>query len=76
MGRTGRLFAHQFFETKPDIVSTAKAIAGGFPLGACLATKNSASVLLIFLQKIFIQSMKFFQFWQNYLKKIVYRASQ
>ena len=28
---------------KPDIVSTAKAIAGGFPLGACLATKNSAS---------------------------------
>ena len=43
MGRTGKLFAHQFYETKPDIVSTAKAIAGGFPLGACLATKNSAS---------------------------------
>jgi acetylornithine/succinyldiaminopimelate/putrescine aminotransferase len=43
MGRTGKLFAHQFYDTKPDIVSTAKAIAGGFPLGACLATKNSAS---------------------------------
>jgi acetylornithine/N-succinyldiaminopimelate aminotransferase len=42
MGRTGKLFAHEFFEVKPDIVSTAKAIAGGFPLGACLATKNSA----------------------------------
>lgn len=42
MGRTGKLFAHEFFGVKPDIVSTAKAIAGGFPLGACLATKNSA----------------------------------
>jgi acetylornithine/N-succinyldiaminopimelate aminotransferase len=46
MGRTGKLFAHQFYETKPDIVSTAKAIAGGFPLGACLATKNSASGMI------------------------------
>jgi len=43
MGRTGKLFAHEFFEVIPDIVSTAKAIAGGFPLGACLATKHSAS---------------------------------
>jgi acetylornithine/N-succinyldiaminopimelate aminotransferase len=42
MGRTGKLFAHQFFNVKPDIVSTAKAIANGYPLGACLATKNSA----------------------------------
>ena len=42
MGRTGKLFAHEFYETKPDIVSTAKAIAGGFPLGACLATKNAS----------------------------------
>jgi len=43
MGRTGKLFAHQFFETKPDIVCIAKAIGGGFPLGACLATKKSAN---------------------------------
>jgi len=42
MGRTGKLFAHEFYQTKPDIVSTAKAIAGGFPLGACLATKNAS----------------------------------
>jgi acetylornithine/N-succinyldiaminopimelate aminotransferase len=43
MGRTGHLFAHEYYGVKPDIVSTAKAIAGGFPLGACLATKEAAS---------------------------------
>lgn len=43
MGRTGKLFAHQFYETKPDIVCIAKAIGGGFPLGACLASKKSAN---------------------------------
>ncbi len=43
MGRVGKLFAHEYFEVNPDIVSSAKAIAGGFPLGACLATKNAAS---------------------------------
>jgi acetylornithine/N-succinyldiaminopimelate aminotransferase len=43
MGRVGRLFAHEHFAVKPDIIATAKAIAGGFPLGACLATKEAAS---------------------------------
>ncbi|MBM5782292.1 MAG: aspartate aminotransferase family protein [Pelagibacterales bacterium] len=43
MGRTGYLFAYEYFGIKPDIVATAKAIAGGFPLGACLATKEAAS---------------------------------
>jgi acetylornithine/N-succinyldiaminopimelate aminotransferase len=43
MGRVGKLFAHEYFEVKPDLISSAKAIAGGFPLGACLATKNAAS---------------------------------
>src|SRR3989338_31525 len=43
MGRSGYLFAYEFFGVKPDIVATAKAIAGGFPLGACLATKDAAS---------------------------------
>lgn len=42
MGRTGKLFASQFYEVLPDITSTAKGIAGGFPLGACLATKHAA----------------------------------
>ncbi len=43
MGRVGHLFAHEYYGVKPDIIATAKAIAGGFPLGACLATKDAAS---------------------------------
>lgn len=43
MGRTGELFAYDYYGVKPDIIGTAKAIAGGFPLGACLATKEAAS---------------------------------
>jgi len=43
MGRTGHLFACDYFGIKPDIVATAKGIGGGFPLGACLATKKAAS---------------------------------
>lgn len=42
MGRTGHLFAYEHYEVKPDLIATAKAIGGGFPLGACLATKNAA----------------------------------
>jgi len=47
MGRTGHLFAHDYYGIKPDIVATAKAIAGGFPLGACLATKDAAKGMTI-----------------------------
>lgn len=43
MGRLGKLFAYEHYQVKPDIIATAKAIAGGFPLGACLATKDAAS---------------------------------
>lgn len=43
MGRTGELFAYNYYGVKPDIIATAKAIAGGFPLGACLATKDAAN---------------------------------
>ncbi len=42
MGRTGRLFAHQWADVRPDVVSTAKGIGGGFPLGAVLATEAVA----------------------------------
>ena len=42
MGRTGRLFAHEWAEIRPDAVSTAKGIGGGFPLGAILATEAVA----------------------------------
>jgi acetylornithine/N-succinyldiaminopimelate aminotransferase len=39
MGRTGRLFAHQWAGITPDIIATAKGLGGGFPVGACLATE-------------------------------------
>ena len=43
MGRTGKLFAHEWAGIAPDILAAAKGIGGGFPLGACLATDNAAS---------------------------------
>ena len=41
-GRTGKLFAHQWTDVTPDIMSVAKGIGGGFPLGAILATEALA----------------------------------
>jgi acetylornithine/N-succinyldiaminopimelate aminotransferase len=43
MGRTGRLFHHEWAGIAPDIMTVAKGIGGGFPLGACLATERAAS---------------------------------
>ena len=43
MGRTGKLFAHEWSGVTPDIMMVAKDIGGGFPLGAVLATENVAS---------------------------------
>ena len=45
MGRTGRLFAHQWSSIEPDIMAVAKGLAGGFPIGACLATEKAARAL-------------------------------
>ncbi len=42
MGRTGKLFAHEWSGITPDIMAVAKGIGGGFPLGACLATERAA----------------------------------
>lgn len=42
VGRTGKLFAHEWAGITPDIMAIAKAIGGGFPMGACLATENAA----------------------------------
>ncbi|MFY0692266.1 MAG: aspartate aminotransferase family protein [Paracoccaceae bacterium] len=43
MGRTGKLFAHEWAGISPDIMAVAKGIGNGFPLGACLATEEAAS---------------------------------
>jgi acetylornithine/N-succinyldiaminopimelate aminotransferase len=43
MGRTGRLFAHEWAGVTPDIMMVAKGIGGGFPLGAVLATEDAGS---------------------------------
>ena len=43
MGRTGKLFAHEWAGITPDIMMVAKGIGGGFPLGAVLASENAAS---------------------------------
>jgi len=43
VGRTGKLFAHEWAGISPDIMMVAKGIGGGFPLGAVLATENAAS---------------------------------
>ncbi|MGV6846908.1 MAG: acetylornithine transaminase [Marinibacterium sp.] len=45
MGRTGRLFAHEWAGVEPDIMMVAKGIGGGFPLGAVLATERAASAM-------------------------------
>lgn len=43
MGRTGKLFAHEWSGITPDIMSLAKGLGGGFPVGAVLATEEAAS---------------------------------
>ncbi len=42
MGRTGKLFAYQWAGIEPDVMSLAKGLGGGFPVGACLATAEAA----------------------------------
>ena len=47
MGRTGKLLAHEWAGIRPDVVSLAKGIAGGFPMGAILATEAAARHLTV-----------------------------
>ncbi len=42
VGRSGKLFAHEWVGIVPDIMTIAKGIGGGMPLGACIATKRAA----------------------------------
>ncbi|MBO6804927.1 MAG: aspartate aminotransferase family protein, partial [Thalassospira sp.] len=43
IGRTGKLFAYQWSDTEPDIISSAKGLGGGFPIGALLANEKAAA---------------------------------
>ncbi len=43
VGRTGKLFAHEWAGITPDVMAIAKGIGGGFPVGACIATTEAAS---------------------------------
>jgi predicted acetylornithine/succinylornithine family transaminase len=45
LGRTGRLFAYEHFHVEPDILTLAKPIAGGLPMGAVLLTESIASAI-------------------------------
>ncbi len=42
MGRTGKLFAYEWAEVTPDVMAVAKALGGGFPVSACLASERAA----------------------------------
>ena len=46
MGRTGRWFAHQHGEARPDVMTLAKALGNGVPIGACLARGRAAEALV------------------------------
>lgn len=46
VGRTGKLFAHEWSGIEPDIMAVAKGIGGGFPMGACLATAECAKCMV------------------------------
>jgi acetylornithine/N-succinyldiaminopimelate aminotransferase len=47
VGRTGKLFAHEWSGIEPDIMAIAKGIGGGFPMGACLATAEAGKGMTV-----------------------------
>lgn len=47
MGRSGKLFSYMHYGVTPDILTTAKALGGGFPISAMLTTEEIASVMTV-----------------------------
>jgi acetylornithine/N-succinyldiaminopimelate aminotransferase len=47
VGRTGKLFAYEWSGVAPDVMTVAKGIGGGFPVGACLATADAAKGMTV-----------------------------
>jgi acetylornithine/N-succinyldiaminopimelate aminotransferase len=47
IGRTGKLFAYEYYGIEPDVLAAAKGLGGGVPIGACLATENAASGMVV-----------------------------
>ncbi|WP_303828759.1 aspartate aminotransferase family protein [Asticcacaulis taihuensis] len=47
MGRSGKLWAYEHSGVTPDVMCIAKALGGGFPIGACLATREAASGMVV-----------------------------
>ncbi len=45
VGRTGKLFAHEWSSVTPDVMALAKGLGGGFPVGACLVSKKVTDVM-------------------------------
>jgi len=45
MGRSGKMFAYQNYDVRPDVMTLAKALGGGLPIGACVASSKFADVL-------------------------------
>jgi acetylornithine/N-succinyldiaminopimelate aminotransferase len=45
IGRTGKLFAHEWADIQPDVVAVAKGLGGGFPVGACLANEKASNAM-------------------------------
>ena len=45
IGRTGKLFAYEHYDIEPDIITSAKGLGGGLPIGACLCTEKLGEVM-------------------------------